>query len=200
MPTELGFVVSDLLVEHFPHVFDIGFTSQLEEELDEIAAGDRAWVPTMQGVLRSLHRDARRRPRRRMERVKLKDEPSGEICEKCGRADGDQAGRFGKFLACSGFPECRNAQTVAGKDRHDLPELPRGRDRRAAHEEGSHLLRLQPLPGVRFVAWNKPVEHPCRSAAIPYMLEVGRRGQLKCPSCGHIGSTLGGCVLETWQP
>ena len=79
VPTELGLVVNDLLVEHFPQIFDVGFTLQMEEELDEIASGDRAWVPTMREFYGPFT-ETLSQAERTMERVRLKDEPSGELC------------------------------------------------------------------------------------------------------------------------
>ena len=146
--TELGLVVNDLLVEHFPRVFDVGFTSQMEEELDEIASGDRAWVPTLHEFYGPFV-ETLARAEQTMERVRLKDEPAGEDCEQCGRPMVIKLGKFGKFLACSGFPECRNARPLLTTDRRALPDLPRRGGRRAAVEEGAHLLRLRALPGLR---------------------------------------------------
>ncbi|MGH2551988.1 MAG: type I DNA topoisomerase, partial [Thermomicrobiales bacterium] len=111
VPTELGMVVNDLLVEHFPAIFDVGFTSRMEDELDEIATGDRKWVPTLQefyGPFTTTLATAEKT----MEKVRIKDEPSGEICEKCGREMVIKLGRYGKFLACPGFPECRNSKPL----------------------------------------------------------------------------------------
>src|SRR5690606_30517958 len=104
VPTELGFVVNDLLSEHFPSIFDISFTSQMEGELDEIASGERAWVPTLREFYDPFS-ETLARAEQTIERVKLKDEPSGEDCEQCGRPMVIKLGRYGKFLACSGFPE-----------------------------------------------------------------------------------------------
>jgi DNA topoisomerase-1 len=148
IPTELGMVVNDLLVEHFPAIFDVGFTSRLEDELDEIAAGDRSWIPTLHefyGPFTSTLRSAEKS----MERVKLKDEPAGEDCEKCGRPMVIKLGRYGKFMACSGFPECRNSRPLLEKIGVNCPQCKEGQIRGAAVEEGSHLLRMRALSRLR---------------------------------------------------
>ena len=148
MPTELGLIVNDLLVEHFPRVFDVGFTSQMEEELDEIASGDRAWVPTLREFYGPFV-ETLARAEQTMERVRLKDEPAGEDCELCGRPMVIKLGKFGKFQACSGFPECRNARPLLTADRRALPNLRRRGDCRAPVEEGSHVLWLRAVSGLR---------------------------------------------------
>lgn len=186
LPTELGMVVNDLLVEHFPTVFDIGFTSQLENELDEIAAGDRAWVPVMRefyGPLTSAISQAERT----MERVRLKDEPSGETCEKCGRPMVIKLGRYGKFLACSGFPECRNSKPLLTRIGVECPTCHQGEVVEKRSKKGRAFFGCERWPACDFTTWNKPVATPCPNCGNEYMEEIGRRGDVKCPKCGHTG-------------
>ena len=103
VPTELGFVVSDLLAEHFPHIFDVGFTSQLENELDEIAAGERAWVPTLKEFYGPFD-ETLKKAETSIERVKLKDEPAGVDCEKCGRPMVIKMGKYRQVPGLQRFP------------------------------------------------------------------------------------------------
>jgi DNA topoisomerase-1 len=189
VPTELGTVVSDLLVEHFPHVFDIGFTSQLEDELDEIAAGDRAWVPTMRAFYgpftETLHN-----AEKRIARVRFKDEPSGEICDKCGRDMVIKLGRYGKFIACSGFPECRNSKPLLEKIGMPCPDCHEGEIVERRSKKGRTFYGCSRYPECEFTAWNKPVAVSCARCGSPYMVEAGRKGQVRCPKCGHDGAAL----------
>ena len=157
--TELGLIVNDLLVEHFPHVFDVGFTSQMEEELDEIASGDRAWIPTLHEFYGPFV-ETLARAEQTMERVRLKDEPSGEDCEKCGRPLVIKLGKFGKFLACSGFPECRNSRPLLQRIGVRCPTCGEGESRRTALQEGADLLWLRSLSSLRV----RLVEQTSRSA------------------------------------
>ncbi|MCC6944029.1 MAG: type I DNA topoisomerase [Thermomicrobiales bacterium] len=189
VPTELGFVVSDLLAEHFPNVFEVGFTSQMEDELDEIAAGDREWVPTIREFYGPFH-DTLNRAEQTIERVKLKDEPAGEDCEKCGRPMLIKLGRFGKFMACSGFPECRNSRPLLLKIGMTCPTCKEGDVVERRSKKGRTFYGCSRFPECDFVTWNKPVEVSCPRCGSPYMTEMGRKGQLKCPSCGHVGSSL----------
>jgi DNA topoisomerase-1 len=188
-PTELGFVVSDLLAEHFPNIFDVGFTSQLEDELDEIAAGERSWVPTMHEFYGPF-RETMDKAETSIERVKLKDEPAGVDCDKCGRPMVIKIGRFGKFLACSGFPECRNARPLLVTIDMTCPKCKEGELVERRSKKGRVFYGCSRYPDCDFSSWNKPVDHPCPRCGNPYMTEVGKRGQIKCPECGHIGSTL----------
>ena len=96
-------VVNDLLVEHFPHIFDVGFTSQLESELDEIAAGERAWVPTLKEFYGPFD-ETLKKAEQTIERVKLKDEPAGEDCEKCGRPMVIKMGKYRQVPGLQRFP------------------------------------------------------------------------------------------------
>jgi DNA topoisomerase I len=111
LPTELGFVVNDLLVAYFPDVLDVGFTAEMEEKLDEVATGEVAWVP----MLAEFYAPFAERldvAREEMPNVEFKPEPTGEMCPECGRPLVIKLGRFGKFIGCSGWPECRHAEPI----------------------------------------------------------------------------------------
>ncbi|MBI4135008.1 MAG: type I DNA topoisomerase [Candidatus Sungbacteria bacterium] len=110
VPTEIGFIVNDLLVEHFPEVVDIEFTAKMEEELDEIAEGEKEWQP----VIREFYDPFSRHLEAKYEEVEKKTpvEETNEVCELCGKPMVIKYGRFGKFMACTGFPECRNTKTL----------------------------------------------------------------------------------------
>ncbi len=189
VPTELGLVVNDLLVEHFPRIFDVGFTSQLEEELYEIATGERSWVPTMREFYVPFT-DTLKQAERTMERVRLKDEPSDETCEKCGRPMVIKLGKFGKFLACSGFPDCRNARPLLQRIGVECPTCHEGEIVERRSKKGRAFFGCERYPACDFVAWNKPVALPCPRCGSPYMVEANRKGQVKCPNCGQEGRDL----------
>ena len=189
VPTELGSIVSDLLAEHFPQVFDIGFTSKLEEELDEIATGERAWVPTMREFYTPFTATLAE-AERTMERVRIKDEPSDEVCEKCGRPMVIKLGRFGKFLACSGFPECRNSKPLLQRIGVECPTCHEGEIVERRSKKGRAFFGCERYPACDFVSWNKPVATRCPRCGSPYMVEANRRGGLRCPACGQEGTDL----------
>lgn len=189
VPTELGLIVSDLLTEHFPQLFDIGFTSKLEEELDEIATGDRLWVPTMREFYTPFTATLAE-AERTMERVRIKDEPSDEVCEKCGRPMVIKLGRFGRFLACSGFPECRNSKPLLQRIGVECPTCHQGEIVERRSKKGRAFFGCERYPECDFVSWNKPVATACPRCGSPYMVEANRRGGLRCPACGQEGTDL----------
>jgi DNA topoisomerase-1 len=188
LPTELGFVVNDLLVEHFPNIFDIGFTSQLEGELDEIASGERAWVPTMHEFYTPFTTTLEK-AEQTMERVQIKDEPTDEICEVCGRPMVIKLGRYGKFLACSGFPDCRNARPLLTKIGVECPTCHQGEVVERRSRKGRTFYGCERYPECDFVSWNKPTGEPCPECG-SYLVYVGKGASVKCSSCHYTGQLL----------
>ncbi|MGB9605012.1 MAG: type I DNA topoisomerase, partial [Bryobacteraceae bacterium] len=110
-PTELGMAVSELLVENFPDIFEVGYTARMEEELDEIEEGKRDWREAMREFYEKFQQDLER-AEREMTDLKRLEEPTNEVCEKCGRPMVIRWGRHGKFLACTGYPECTNTRDL----------------------------------------------------------------------------------------
>jgi DNA topoisomerase-1 len=119
-PTELGMTVSDLLSEHFPNIVDFGFTAQMEEDLDLIAQGQKEWVPFLSdfyGPFESTLQAAKTKV------DKVPDEPTDELCEKCGKPMIIKNGRYGKFMACTGYPECKHTKPILQKIDEPTDEL-----------------------------------------------------------------------------
>jgi len=114
-PTDLGMTVCEFLVKNFPDVMDISFTAEMEEELDQIARGEREWRPTMADFYKPFSAEVDK-VEREAAKVKLKIEVTDEKCELCGKPMVIREGRYGKFLACSGFPECRNTKPLESKE------------------------------------------------------------------------------------
>jgi len=179
-PTELGTIVNDLLVEHFPKVVDIDFTANMEERLDDIAQGRLEWVPVMRefyGPFALTLRTAEQE----MEHVQPPVEAAGETCEKCGREMVIKLGRYGKFIACPGFPSCRNAKPLLVKLGVPCPECEadiverRTRKRRVFYGCSRY-------PECQWTSWNRPLRQPCPACG-GLLVEAGRdRG--KCTVCG----------------
>ncbi len=119
-PKEIAFLVNDLLVKHFPKIVDYKFTAKMENDLDDIAAGEKKWVP----IIREFYMPFKQNLNEKYEEVskkELTEEETDEICEKCGQPMVIKMGRFGKFLACSGFPECKNTKDL-NKDGEETKE------------------------------------------------------------------------------
>jgi DNA topoisomerase I len=181
VPTEIGLVVNDLLIEHFPALFELSFTSRLEGELDEIATGEREWVPTLREFYDPFTRTLRS-AEKTMERVQIKDEPTDEVCEKCGRHMVIKLGRYGKFLACTGFPDCRNAKPLLTRIGVECPTCHQGEVVERRSKKGRTFFGCERYPECDFVTWNKPLNEHCPTCG-SYMVEVGRNKTKKCPVC-----------------
>lgn len=180
-PTELGTLVNDLLVVHFPNIVDTSFTSHMEEELDEIASGARTWVP----VIREFYSPFEERVRTaetQMERVKIKDEPAGEECPNCGREMVIKIGRFGKFIACPGYPECRTTKPIFVRTGVQCPECKQGElVERKAKKGGRPFYGCERFPDCTFTVSSRPVPEPCPTCG-GLQVQAGK-GAVRCIVC-----------------
>jgi DNA topoisomerase-1 len=158
-PLELGFVVSDILSEHFPNIVDLGFTAQMEEGLDRIAQGEREWVPFLREFYSPFEKTLQL-AKERMVRVKIAGEPTDEVCSLCGRPMVIKSGRYGRFLSCSGYPECKNRKPLLTKIGVKCPkcggELVERRGRRKRIFYG-----CSGYPDCDFTISDKPIPLPC---------------------------------------
>lgn len=107
-PTDIGILVNDLLVKHFSKIVDIEFTARMEEDLDKIAQGKQQWVPIIEDFYQPFNENLQKKYKE-INKKEITEEKTDKICEKCGKPMVIKMGRFGKFLSCSGFPECKNA-------------------------------------------------------------------------------------------
>ena len=121
-PTELGFLVTDLLVEHFQDIMNVEYTAAMEQELDEIEEGKDNLLNTLNQFWKKFEKDLKLASKE-MENVKGMEETTDEVCDKCGSPMVIKWGRYGKFLACSNYPECKNTRQMAGGEGADTPEL-----------------------------------------------------------------------------
>ncbi|MBI4213161.1 MAG: type I DNA topoisomerase [Chloroflexi bacterium] len=178
--TELGALVAGLLIEYFPDVVDIDFTANLEEQLDDIAQGRQELVPVLRGFygpfsgkLASAEQE--------MQRVQAPVELAGENCEKCGRAMVVKFGRYGKFVACPGFPECRNTKPFLTKVPGLCPECESPIVERRSRNR-KRFFGCSRYPECTWTSWSRPVAQPCPSCG-GLMVEAGR-DRAKCTRCG----------------
>jgi DNA topoisomerase-1 len=189
-PTEVGVVVNDLLVEHFPDYIDVGFTAQMEEDLDAIASGERGWV----GVLHEFYDPfsvALERARGAMPEVQMGNEPTGEDCPKCGSPLLYKYGRFGKFIGCSNFPACRYTRQILAATGVKCPEcggdIVEKRTRRGRTFYGCSNYDASAANGgddeksCRFVSWKRPLKRAC--PACGGLLVEARKEWAKCLTC-----------------
>jgi DNA topoisomerase-1 len=183
-PQELGFTVTDLLKEHFPDIVDIKFTAQMEEELDEIAQGDKEWVPMLQKFYGPFEKTVKMAELNILE-VKIEDISTDEVCEKCGAPMVIKEGRYGKFLACSAFPKCKNAKPLPIGVK--CPECG-GEIVKRRSKKGRTFYGCSNYPDCNFVVWGKPLEQKCPECG-GLMVVNGKNGA-KCSKCGHKGELL----------
>ena len=157
VPTELGMVVTDLLLENFQNLFDITYTARMEEELDEIEEGKMDWREAMSEFYERFQKDLDH-AERHMTDIKRMEEPTGETCEKCGKPLVIKWGKFGKFIACTGYPECSNTRELAARsgigrraERAGRPGVLRELRPRDGAEEGPlrTVLRLLGISGLQ---------------------------------------------------
>jgi DNA topoisomerase-1 len=183
-PTEVGIVVNDLLVQYFPDYIDVGFTAQMEQELDLIASGERQWVP----VLRAFYdpfSSTLSQARAHMPTVQMGNEPTGELCPQCGHPLIYKYGRYGKFVGCSNFPECRYTQQLAARTGARCPEcggdLVEKRTRRGRTFYSCSNYKGDDPGSCKFAVWKRPLPEPC--PACGGLLTEARQGRAKCVAC-----------------
>jgi DNA topoisomerase-1 len=158
-PTELGTVVTDMLVKHFEDIFDVQYTARMEEELDEVEEGKMTWIQALDEFYKKFEKDLKKASKN-MENLKKQEIPTDEKCEKCGSPMVIKWGQFGRFMACSGYPECKNTKEITTDE---------------AAKEGGEASTESSEP------------EPCENCGRPMALKRGRFGQfLACtgyPEC-----------------
>lgn len=185
VPTELGELVIQQMAEFFPEILDVEFTAHMEEELDHVEEGKEDWVQVLNEFYKSFEKRLEV-AEEEMEKVEIQDEVSDEICEKCGRHFVYKMGRFGKFLACSGFPECRNTKPIVKDTGVTCPNCHQGKIIERRSKKGRLFYGCDRYPECEFVSWDKPVEAPCPKCG---SLQVEKRNKsgtfVQCTKCDH---------------
>lgn len=186
-PTELGEVVNDIMKEYFNDIVNTDFTANLEKRLDEVEMGHEEWKQIIREFypgFKNCVEDATQR----LEKVEIKDEESDVICEKCGRNMVIKYGRYGKFLACPGFPECQNAKPFFEDAGVACPECG-GKILIKKTKKGRAYFGCEHNPEqCSFMSWNKPTGEKCPVCG-SYLEEKGRKNpKIVCsdPKCGYI--------------
>ena len=179
--TPLGQAVNTVMMEQFPNIVDVKFSADMEKKLDIIEAGKADWVQTIddfyKGFAKSLE-DAEKNMEGK--RVKVEDIPTDEICEKCGRPMVIKSGRYGKFVACSGFPECRNAHPLVKDTGGICPECG-GHMLVRKSAKGRIYYGCSNYPKCNFMTWDEPVPEKCPQCG---QTLFNKKGQLYCAKEG----------------
>ncbi|MCC7103909.1 MAG: type I DNA topoisomerase [Chloroflexi bacterium] len=183
-PTELGTIVNTLLVTYFPDVVDADFTANMEEKLDDVARGERPWVPIIREFYQPFDRTVTEAAET-VPKMRPPDEITDERCEKCDRPMAIKLGRFGRFLACTGFPECRNAKKIVTKVGVDCPEC--GGDLVERQTKARKLFYgCANFPECNFGSWQKPVADRCPVCG--GLQVIAAKDRLRCIKCEPLPS------------
>jgi len=169
-PTEIGELVNKTLVEHFPEIVDTQFTAQMEKNLDEIAEGKEKWREVVKSFYRPFAQNLEKKYQE-VEKQKI-EEKTEEVCEKCGKPMVVKFSRFGKFLACSGYPECKNTKKIAGlnaitNEKGEVmacPECQGGKIVRKRTKRGGFFYGCSRYPDCKYASWTRPTNEPGSSA------------------------------------
>lgn len=174
-PTELGFVVNDLLVAHFANILDLGFTAQMEEKLDAVEEGKENWVKLMREFYdpfkQTLDRAAEQMPITR-----VADEVSDQVCDLCGAPMVIKKGKWGKFLSCSRFPACKGMKKMTTGVR--CPKCKEGEIRERKSKKGRKFFGCSRYPDCDFASWDKPLAEPCPNCG--GLLVQGSKNMIRC--------------------
>ena len=174
-PTELGILVNDLMAEYFKDIVDVDFTANMEKRLDDVEAGSVDWVKIISDFYAPFMKTLEK-AEDEIGKIEIKDEVSDVKCEKCGRMMVYKMGRFGKFLACPGFPECRNAKPIVKETGVNCPKCG-GKILIKKTKRGKDYYGCEHNPECDFMVWDKPLNKKCPKCG-SIMLEKRSQGKV----------------------
>lgn len=183
VPTELGEIITTIMEEFFSEIVNVEFTAQLEDSLDKIEEGDVEWVAVLQDFYNEFEKNLKV-AEEEMKKIEIKDEASDETCEQCGRPMVYKMGRYGKFLACSGFPECRNTKPIVKKIEIECPKCKGD----IVERRGKKKLFYGCInyPECDFISFDKPIARPCPKCHGLMVEKRLKKGlQIQCTVCGY---------------
>jgi DNA topoisomerase-1 len=179
-PTDLGKIVNDLLVTYFPDIINVEFTAQMEEKLDQIAWGGQEWVPVLEEFYAPFEQDVQT-AEANMPKVEVAEMPIGEACERCGHDLIIRYGRFGKFIACSNFPECRYTRPFVLKIGVACPKCGADLVERKT-KKGRIFYGCSTYPECDWTNWKRPLPAPCPECG--GLLVAQNKKFARCTVCG----------------
>ncbi|MEE0510994.1 MAG: type I DNA topoisomerase [Peptococcaceae bacterium] len=175
--TEVGELVNDLLVQNFGDIINVNFTARLESDLDLIEEGEREWKEVIRKFYGIFSEKLAIAEENIGDDVKIEDEITDIICEKCGRPFAIKMGRYGKFLACTGFPECKNARPLFEEIGITCPKCGEGQVVKRRSKKGRVFYGCERYPECDFVTWEKPTGEVCPQCHEGYLVEhVTKKG------------------------
>ena len=186
IPTELGILVNDLLEEYFEDIVNEEFTAELEERLDGVAEGEYSWQFVVDEFYKDFHK-VLKKAEEEIDKIEIQEEVTDVICEKCGKNMVVKYGRYGKFLACPGYPECKNTKPILDEIGVGCPicdgEIVRRRSKR-----GRVFYGCSNFPDCNFVSWDEPIAEKCPQCQGPMVKKrTKQKTTIKCMNkeCGY---------------
>ena len=186
-PTGLGEVTTQLMEDNFKKIVDVKFTAEMESELDEIELGKRDWRDTLKEFYDGFDESLKKAEiNLEGKRVKVPDEKTDQVCEICGKPMVIKLGRYGKFLACSGFPECTNTKNLVTETPGKCPYCGK-RVLQKKTQKGKKYFGCEDNPGCKFMTWDTPTAEVCPKCSSTLFRKGGSKGKLVCykPDCGY---------------
>ncbi|KFZ39723.1 MULTISPECIES: type I DNA topoisomerase [Thermoactinomyces] len=186
VPSELGEIVIDLMQQFFPEILNVEFTANLEEDLDKVEEGKADWIEILDRFYHPFQKQLSV-AEKEMEEVEIQDEVSGEVCEKCGSPMVYKFGRYGKFLACSAFPDCRNTKPIVKSTGVPCPKCKEGEIVERKSKKSRLFYGCSRYPECDFVSWDRPVPRPCPKCGNLMVEKKAKKKQtmIRCTVCDY---------------
>ncbi|MGY2609368.1 type I DNA topoisomerase [Bacillus pretiosus] len=186
VPTELGEIVIELILEFFPEIINIEFTANMEQSLDEVEEGNANWVKIVDDFYVGFE-PRLEKAEKEMREVEIKDEPAGEDCELCEHPMVFKMGKYGKFMACSNFPDCRNTKPIVKEIGVTCPKCDKGQIiERRSNKKKRLFYGCGTYPECDFVSWDKPIGRKCPKCEGMLVEKKLKKGvQVQCISCDY---------------
>lgn len=182
-PTELGEIVNSLIVEFFPDIVDVTFTAEMEGKLDEVEIGKEQWQKIIDEFYKPFEKELAK-AETEMDKIQIKDEPAGFDCELCGSPMVIKLGRYGKFYACSNFPECHNTKAITKEIGVICPICQKGQVIERKTKRNRIFYGCDRYPECEFTSWDKPIGRTCPKSN-DFLVEKKVRGGGKQVVCSN---------------
>lgn len=185
IPTELGEIITESILEFFPDILDVEFTAKMEQGLDDVEDGKVRWVKVIDEFYQDFEKDLLK-AESEMQKVEIKDESAGEDCELCGHEMVFKMGRYGKFMACSNFPDCRNTKPIVKEIGVNCPKCKEGHIIERKSKKKRLFYGCDRFPECDFISWDKPLPRSCPKCEGLLVEKKLKKGvQVQCTECDY---------------
>lgn len=185
VPTELGEIVLELICEFFPEILDTEFTAKMEQQFDNVEEGNVEWIKVIDEFYQDFSIELAK-AEAEMEKVEIKDEPAGVDCEECGHPMVFKMGRYGKFMACSNFPDCRNTKPIVKAIGVKCPKCKEGDIIERKSKKHRLFYGCDRYPSCDFISWDKPLPRSCPKCEGTLVEKKLKKGvQVQCVECDY---------------